>query len=199
MSSFHGTANKDTFVGSAGDDSFTFNIANLSAEDTIVGGGGSDILFIEPVIDPLIINQAQLAGMRGISSIVLPYFITAEMSLNDSILAANPDLVIYGQSNVTIDASSTTLGTHIWVGNSIRFSGGGRATVIGGSGNDRFDIIVEDFEKGRLAERQWRDRPTAHQVLHARTERQSQLCQRHGTGLAGYWRFGDRHRLGARQ
>ena len=126
-----GTGN-DTLKGGAGNDTFRFNVGDLTGADVVQGGGGTDTLAF---LNAGTVTAASLAGVSGIEHITLAPG-TNSITFNDTFANANAAmLTVYGSTgDDTIDASADTSTAHaITV-----YAGAGNDTLIGGAGNDTF-------------------------------------------------------------
>ena len=126
-----GTGN-DTLKGGAGNDTFRFNVGDLTGADVVQGGGGTDTLAF---LNAGTVTAASLAGVSGIEHITLAPG-TNSITFNDTFANANAAmLTVYGSTgDDTIDASADTSTAHaITV-----YAGAGNDTLKGGAGNDTF-------------------------------------------------------------
>ncbi len=128
------TGGNDVFTGGNGNDSFQFAAGQLTSADSVVGGGGADMLWMTTAGTT---NTADLAGVSGIEGVYLQ--IGGTFHLANGITAAS-GLAATGSAAVdNFDASAVT--TY-----SVSFSGnGGADTLTGGSQNDTFFIADSAF------------------------------------------------------
>ncbi|WP_131819302.1 Ig-like domain-containing protein [Sphingomonas jatrophae] len=129
----------ETYVGTAGADTFSINIATLSSQDTVSGGAGNDTLALSGTGA---LPASALAGMNSIEVLTL---LNGGMSLafNDAVAAANgPTLTVNGSAgNDAVDFSAVTLATRTLA---VR-SGGGNDVFRGGGGNDVFRFAAAEL------------------------------------------------------
>lgn len=142
MASFTGRAGQnDSFTGSTAADLFSFAVADLTAGDTVVGGGGAAIDTLAFTTAGTIaaaalsgvggIEQVRLAN--GVNSLTLPAALAA--SANGGLLR-----VIGGSGNDAIDGSAVTAACRLDV-----TLGGGRDNVSGGDGSDFFRVAIGEL------------------------------------------------------
>ncbi len=133
MATFTGqAATNNTFIGTAGADTFNFTVANLNSGDTLTGNGGTDTLALTGAG---VVAAASLAGMTSIEALTFGNGGIA-VTFSDAVAAANGGvLAVTGSSgNDTLDYSGVTLATRSFN----VLAGAGNDILRGGAGNDVF-------------------------------------------------------------
>ncbi|WP_439813804.1 PQQ-dependent sugar dehydrogenase [Zavarzinia sp. CC-PAN008] len=140
MATFTGTPGPDSFAGGAGPDLFNFQIAHLTVDDTVAGGGGFDRLAFTTSGTKL---AAALANVTGIEQISLANAAN-NLSVGDGLVgsAAGATLTILGGSgNDLLHAGLVSD-----AGNSVvMVAGTGSDVLIGGAGADQFLFAAGAF------------------------------------------------------
>jgi hypothetical protein len=132
---FFGTqGGNDSFTGGSGGDSFLFAAGQLTAADTVVGGGGSDTLWITTAGTT---GTAALAHVSGIEGVFLQNGGTFNFA--DGITTAAALAAVGSAAVDTLDASAVTAYGVTFVGN------GGADVLKGGSRDDTFFMADENF------------------------------------------------------
>ena len=134
---FVGGAGPDLVIGGKGNDTFRFAAANLTATDTVRGGGG---------VDRLILTTGGTAGatdVSGIEGYALAAAAADTIRLDDGNFAGitgSAITVIAGGAGDTVDAGAVTT-THrvVFVG------GAGADLFTGGAGADTFESTATDL------------------------------------------------------
>ncbi len=129
----------NTFIGTAGDDTFNFTVANLTGADTLTGNGGTDTLVLTGAGA---VSAASLAGMTSVEALtfgnggISVTFSDAVANANGAILAVTGSL-----GNDTLDYSAVTLAARSF--NVV--AGAGNDILRGGAGNDVFRFNALDL------------------------------------------------------
>jgi hypothetical protein len=133
----HSNGGNDNFHGGSGNDFFGFygfNAGDLTGADTVVGGGGFDVLFLGSAGT---IDAAGFAGVSGIEALMFGAG-NHTVTLSNALITGSSSgrfAVFDGSSGSTdtVDASAAAAGTIV------EFHGvDGADTYIGGAGNDYF-------------------------------------------------------------
>lgn len=124
----------DTFTGGSENDSFLFKTDQLTAADTVVGGGGSDTLWI---IAGGTTDASSLAHVSGIEGVFLQDGGTFHFA--NGITTSAHFAAVGSAAADTFDAAAITA-------YGVTFDGkGGADTLLGGSGDDLFNIAGDGF------------------------------------------------------
>ncbi|MDD4949248.1 hypothetical protein [Sulfuricurvum sp.] len=106
------TINNVTLIGGAGADTFTFNVADFSATDTLTGGLGSDTLVLGTAATALTQTDAQFTKVTGLETLKLGDFASQVVTLGTLATTAGIRTVdgslLTGTNAVTIDTLSMT-------------------------------------------------------------------------------------------
>ncbi|MGH7059188.1 MAG: M10 family metallopeptidase C-terminal domain-containing protein, partial [Stellaceae bacterium] len=130
---YFGTVGKDKVTGGAGNDTFTFAAAALTAADTVAGKGGGDTLAV---------TTGGTVGAGGVTGVETFRLAAAADSLvltdhNFSGLTGHVVTVHGGNAGDTIDASTLSASNRV-----VLFGGNGADRLTGGAGNDRFSFAA---------------------------------------------------------
>ncbi|SFS10949.1 calcium-binding protein [Sphingomonas jatrophae] len=139
-----GLGGDDVFRGGAGFDVFRFNVADLTAGDTVSGGDGVSVDAINFMTAGTIAAGA-LANVSGIERLTFVAG-TNGVTLTDAFVASatGQRVTVYGNSgNDTIDAATLTGTNRIEV-----YAGLGNDVLRGGAGNDLFRFSVAGLDAG---------------------------------------------------
>ncbi len=136
MAIFNGTAGADSLIGADGEaDTFRFTPANLTADDTVIGGGGVALDTLQFIAGGTIAAGA-FANVSGIERV---------QSANAGNSYALTQALVAGAVG-TFEARGGTGADHVdgsAVTSAVLFvAGGGADTMIGGSGNDTFSVLA---------------------------------------------------------
>lgn len=124
----------DTFTGGGENNSFLFKADQLTAADTVVGGGGPDTLWITTGGT---IDASSLAHVSGIEGVFLQNGGTFQFA--NGITTAGSFAAAGSAAADTFDAASITAYGVIFDGK------GGADTLLGGGGDDDFNIASDGF------------------------------------------------------
>ncbi len=139
-------AGSDTLRGGTGNDAFRFSAADLTAADTVVGGGGAGIDAINFQTAGTV-TAASLAGVLGIERLALAVG-TNSVTLTDALVstANGAAMTIYTNSgDDTVDGSALTGTNRLEI-----YTGFGNDTLRGGAGNDIFRFSVDGLDGSDL-------------------------------------------------
>jgi Ca2+-binding RTX toxin-like protein len=139
-----GGAGKDVFTGGAGNDTFKFSAATLSARDVVKGGGGNDTL---------VLTSAGTPATGGVSQVEIYRLVDGaanELSLragNFAGVAGSTITVFGGNSGNTIDARSAGAKDR-----TVMIGGAGKDVFIGGAGPDIFEFSATSLRGADLVQ-----------------------------------------------
>lgn len=131
---YFGTKGRDKITGGAGNDTFTFAAAALTAADTVAGNGGGDTVAVTTG------GTVAAGGVTGVESFRLAGTAADSLVLTDhnfSGLAGHVVTVRGGNAGDTIDASKLSSSNRV-----VLFGGDGADRFTGGAGNDRFSFAA---------------------------------------------------------
>ena len=136
---FTGTDGADNFTGGAGNDVFFFTAATLSAGDKVVGGGGTDQLFLTGG------GTFNVGGVSGVETVVLGNVAPNSLTLSNSNFTAVSGAtitVLGGNASNTVDAAALTGPNRV-----VMVGGAGGNHFTGGAGNDMFRFVAGNLAK----------------------------------------------------
>lgn len=144
--SFNTGSGNDNLTGGSAADQFKFANADFTADDSITGGDGEDILWIT---GDATLTDAQFANVTSIGSLALDGGKTHSITLGanastafDNVSVTNPIniSIMNGETatSITLDAAAAT--DAISISNKPNSGSAGTMEVTGGSGDDIFDF-----------------------------------------------------------
>ncbi len=136
MAIFTGTAGADSLVGADGEaDTFRFTPANLAAEDTVLGGGGTALDILQLIAGGTVAAGA-FANVSGIERIQSANAGNSYVLTQALVAGATGTFEARGGTGADyVDGSAVTSAV-------LFVAGGGADTMIGGGGNDTFSVLA---------------------------------------------------------